>query len=193
MSTASKHFYTLDEYLALERASDTRYEFYNGEIFAMSGGSLQHDVITGNAYNALRAALQGKNCRVFTGNMQIKVPAALPYRYPDVSVVCGPIQTERFNGNDLLVNPTLLVEVLSSTTEGYDRGDKFTFYKSIPNFREYLLLAQHRPHVAQFVRQPDGKWLHTEVNELGAGLYLPSLDCTLSLNDVYEGIEFAQQ
>jgi Uma2 family endonuclease len=148
-------------------------------------------VITGNAYNALRAALQGTSCRVCTGNMQIKVPAAPPYRYPDLSVVCGPIDTERFNGNDLLLNPTLLVEVLSSTTEAYDRGDKFTFYKSIPSFCEYLLIAQHRPHIAQFVRQPDGRWLHTEVNEPGASLLLPSLHCTLALSDVYEGVVFA--
>lgn len=191
MSTVLQHFYTLEDYLALERTSDTRYEFHNGAVFAMSGGTLQHDIITGNAYNALRAALSGTGCRVFTGNMQIKVPAAPPYRYPDLSVVCGPVHTERFNGNDLLLNPTLLVEVLSTTTEAYDRGDKFTFYKSIPSFCEYLLIAQHRPHIAQFVRQPDGKWLHAEVNEPSASLYLPCLACTLALSDIYEGIVFA--
>lgn len=104
MSTAPQQFYTLDEYLALERISETRYEFHKGAVLAMSGGTLPHDVITGNAYNALCVALQETSCRVCTGNIQIKVPAAPPYRYPDLSVVCGPIDTERFTGNDLLLS-----------------------------------------------------------------------------------------
>lgn len=126
MSTERRRRYSLEEYLALERESEVRHEFWNGEIFAMSGGTLGHDHIMGNVFDSLRMSLRAKDCRVFTNNMQIKVPAAPPYRYADGSVVCGKVEVERFNGNDLLLNPVLIVEVLSPTTEAFDRGDKFT-------------------------------------------------------------------
>ena len=190
MSTEVKRRYSLEEYLALERDSEVKYEYWNGEIFAMSGGTLGHDQIMGNVFDSLRMSLREKDCRVFTNNMQIKVPAAPPYRYADGSVVCGKIEVERFNGNDLLLNPVLIVEVLSPTTEAYDRGDKFTYYKSIPSFREYLLVAQHRPHITHYVKLTDEKWEQEEANELTANIYLPTLDCTLALSDVYEGVEF---
>jgi Uma2 family endonuclease len=134
----------LEEYLALERESEVRYEYWNGEVFAMSGGTLHHDRIMGNIFELLRTQLRRTGCDVFTNNMQIKVPAAPPYRYADGSVVCGPVEVERFNSNDLLLNPRLIWEVLSPSTEAYDRGDKFSYYKSIPSFREYLLIAQPR-------------------------------------------------
>jgi Uma2 family endonuclease len=124
--------------------------------------------------------------------MQIKVPAALPYRYADGSVVCGKVEVERFNSNDLLLNPVLLWEVLSPSTEAYDRGDKFTYYKSIPSFREYLLIAQHRPHITHYVRHQDDTWAYEEVNDLHDNLSLPSIDCTLALNDVYREVTFSQ-
>lgn len=190
MSTEPQPHYTLEEYLALERASEVKYEFWHGEIFAMSGGTLGHNLLMDNVAALLRQALQGKPCRVFSSNFQIKVPAAPPYRYADGSVVCGKIDVERFNGNDLLLNPVLLYEVLSPSTEGFDRGDKFTYYKSIPSLSEYLLIAQHRPHITQYVKQPDGTWAYAEVNGLDDRLYLPSLDVTLYLRDVYEGVEF---
>lgn len=190
MSPQPQRRYTLEEYLELERVSDVRYEFWQGEIFAMSGGTLHHDRIMGNIFDALRLLSRRRGCEVFTNNMQIKVPSALPYRYADGSVVCGPVEVERFNGNDLLLNPLLLWEVLSPSTEAYDRGDKFTYYKSIPSFCEYLLVAQHRPHVTHYARRPDGAWDYEEVNEVHASLYLPSLDATLRLSDVYRHLEF---
>jgi len=127
---------------------------------------------------------------VFTSNLRSKVPAAPPYRYPDVTVLCGKPVYEEIGGIDALVNPTLMIEVLSSSTEAFDRGDKFTYYKSIPGFREYLLIAQHRPHVTHFVKQTGGKWEYEEMNNPTAGLYLPSIDCSLSLSDVYRDVEF---
>lgn len=190
MATAVQRLYTLEEYLALERESDIKYEFWNGEIFAMSGGTLWHDMVMDNVATALRNALQGKPCRVFSSNRQIKVPAAPPYRYADGSVVCGPIDVERFNGNDLLRNPLLLYEVLSPSTEGFDRGDKLTYYKSIPSLAEYLLIAQHRPHITQYVRQPNGSWAYDEVNALDTSLFLPSLEVTLHLREVYQDVQF---
>jgi Uma2 family endonuclease len=105
-------------------------------------------------------------------------------------VVCGKIEVERFNGNDLLLNPLLIYEVLSPSTEGFDRGDKLTYYKSISSLREYLLLAQHRPHITQYVRQSDNTWNYTEVNDLNASLYLPSVSVTLYLSEVYQDVEF---
>jgi Uma2 family endonuclease len=192
MSTLPKHRYTLEEYLALERESEVKYEYWDGEIFAMSGGTLAHDLIMGNSSDSLRNALRGKKCRVFTDNMQIKVPAAPPYRYGDGAVVCGRVEVERFNGADLLINPILIIEVLSPSTEAYDRGDKFTYYKSIPSFREYLLIAQHRPHITHYVKSDNGKWDYEETNDVGSSIYLPTIDCTLALADVYRDVEFNQ-
>ena len=191
MASDSKRQYTLEEYLALERDSEVKYEFWNGEIYAMSGGSLAHDQIMGNVYDALRGQLRGKDCRIFTNNMQIKVPAAPPYRYADGSVVCGKVEVERFNGNDLLMNPVLICEVLSPTTEAFDRGDEFTYYKSIPTFREYLLVAQHRAHVTHYLKQADGMWSYEEANDLAAVIQLPAIDCTLALSAVYLDMNFS--
>lgn len=190
MSAEVKRKYSLEEYLALERGSDVKYEYWDGEIFAMSGGTLWHDVVTANTYNALHDELKAKPCRALTGNMQIKTPKALPYRYADGSVVCGKPEVERFHGNDLLLNPVLLYEVLSPSTEAYDRGDKFTVYKSIASLREYLLIAQHRPHVAQYIRQEDGSWLQREFNELADVVKLTSVECDLSLQEIYEHVIF---
>lgn len=190
MPTDKRRRYTLDEYLALERESDARLEFWDGEVFVMSGGTLGHEQAMGNAFDLFRMQLRGSDCRVFGSNMQIKVPTAPPYRYADGSVACGKVEVERFNGNDLLVNPVLIYEVLSPSTEAYDRGDKFTHYKSVASLREYLLIAQHRPHITHFVRNEDGTWSYSEVNGLDASLYLPSLGVTLRLNDVYQDVEF---
>ena len=190
MASGPRRQSTLEEYLELERGSEVKYEFWGGEIYAMSGGSLAHDQIMGNVYDALRRQLRGKDCRLFTNNMRIKVPAALPYRYADGSVVRGKIEVERFNGNDLLLNPLLIYEVLSPTTEAFDRGDKFTNYKSIPAFCEYLIIAQHRPHMTHYARQADGTWSYEEFNGLSDNIPLPTIDCTLILNDVYADVNF---
>jgi len=190
MSAETKRRYTLEEYLALERESDARLEFWNGEIFAMSGGTLSHERVMGNVYDLFRAALRGTTCAVFGSNMQIKVPSAPPYRYADGSVVCGKVQVERFNGNDLLLNPVLIYEVLSPSTEAYDRGDKFTHYKSIASLREYLLTAQHRPHVTHYVKQDDGTWSYSEINGLDGSVHLPSLGITLKLSEIYQNVDF---
>lgn len=193
MSTQPKHRYTLEEYLALERESEVKYEYSDGEIFSMSGGTLLHEQIMGNSYDLLRTELRGRDCRVFTNNMQIKVPAAPPYRYADGSVVCGKVEVERFNGADLLINPILIIEVLSPSTEAYDRGDKFSYYKSIPSFREYLLIAQHRPHITHYVKSANGNWDYEEVNGLESSIQLSTIDCSLALSELYNGVEFTNE
>lgn len=191
MSVQINPRYTLEEYFELEKKSEERYEFYNGEVFCMSGVSPNHAQIETNLITSLNSKLRDRGCRVFPANMRIKVPAAPPYRYPDIVVVCDKPIYEKIGGIDTLTNPMLIIEVLSASTEAYDRGDKFTYYKSIASFREYLLVAQHRPHVAQFVKQTGASWAQTEVNDLAGSLHLPSVECTLSLSEVYRDVEFS--
>ena len=190
MSAETKHRYTLEEYLALEQKSDARHEYWDGEIFAMSGGTLGHERVMRNVHNLFHAQFGRRGCEVFGSNMQIKVPSAPPYRYADGSIVCGKTEVERFNGNDLLLNPVLIYEVLSPSTEAYDRGDKFTHYKSIASLKEYLLIAQHRPHITHYTKQDNGTWGYSEINGVDGSLDLPSVDLTLNLIEVYQDVEF---
>jgi Uma2 family endonuclease len=190
MAANPERRYTLEEYLELDRTSEERFEFWGGEIFCMSGGGQAHDRIIVNFIVALSARLDVSNCRVFSSDMRIKVPSAPPYRYADVSALCGEARFEEIGGVDALVNPQLIVEVLSASTEAYDRGDKFTHYKSIPTFGEYLLVAQHRPHVTHLYRQSDGTWIYAEANDLESTLRLDSLDCDLPLSEIYRGVSF---
>ena len=190
MSAQIKPRYSLEDYFELEPTSEEKWEWFNGEVFCMSGVSPNHGLVEINFAALLSNKLEGRNCRVFPADIRIKTPAAPPYRYADLSVLCGRPIYENIGGVETLTNPELIVEVLSRSTEAYDRGDKFTYYKSIPSLREYLLVAQHRPHISQFVKQSDDSWNQTEVNDLAASLYLPSIDCTLALNEVNRGIEF---
>ena len=182
--------YTLEEYLELDRTSEERLEFWDGEVFCMSGGSESHDEIESNLVSFLKPLLRERGCRAFTGNFRIKVPSAPPYRYADFSALCGEAKFEEIGGVDALTNPQLLVEVLSPSTEAYDRGDKFSHYTSIPTLREYLLVAQHRPHVTRLLRQDDGTWNHSQVNDLEASVHLTSLDCELPLSEIYRDVSF---
>jgi Uma2 family endonuclease len=190
MSALPQPRYTLEEYFALELESDARYEYWDGHVFELSGGSPAHETIILNTAAHLREALRGCGCRAFLSNLRIKVPAYLPYRYADLSALCGRPVYENIGGLDALTNPSLLVEVLSSSTEAFDRGDKFSYYKSIESFSEYLLVAQRRPHVTQLVRQPNGDWLQREANALTETLNLESLGCALPLSEVYRDIDF---
>ncbi len=127
---------------------------------------------------------------MFPANMRIKVPSLPPYLYGDTSALYGVPQFVKIGGVDVLVNPALLIEILSESTESYDRGDKFSHYKSIPEFCEYLLIAQHRPHVTQFIKQSNGDWLQREFNALSDVVKINSLDCELPLIEIYQGIDF---
>lgn len=193
MSAQPKLRYTLEDYFELERTSEARYEYWDGEVFDMSGVSHQHALVEVNLTFSLTSLLREKPCRVFPANMRIKVPIMPPYRYGDVSVACGKPEYQEIGGVDALTNPILIIEVLSPSTEAYDRGDKFTYYKSIPSLKEYLLVAQHRPHITQYVKQDDGSWSYCEVNELETVLRLPSIDCELALTEVYRDVEFPPQ
>lgn len=185
-----KDRYTLEEYLELDKNSEEKYEYFDGQVFAMAGGSPDHVRISVNVCSALIQKLGGGACEAFNSDMRIKVPAAFPYRYPDVSAVCGEPIFEEVLGQQMLVNPILIVEVLSPSTAAYDLGEKFTAYQSIESFREYLLVSQSRPHVIHYIRQSKGKWLRSEVDGLDNEIALESLKVTLALREIYQRVEF---
>lgn len=192
MISQRKTKYTLEEYLELDHNSEEKIEYYDGNIFTLAGASEIHNQIQFNAILVLGNKLRGKGCRIFPSDMRVKVPAYLPYRYPDLSALCGEVEIERLGRQELLVNPQLIVEILSDTTAEFDRGYKFTFYKSIESFTEYILIAQDRPHVSQFVKLGENDWRNHEYNALEDTFYLTSLDCELNLSELYENVEFPE-
>ena len=181
---------TAEEYLALERKAETKSEFYNGEVFAMAGASRDHILIAVNISSSLNGQLKERPCRVFSSDLRVKVAPSGLYTYPDVVVVCGDVQVEDSHG-DTVLNPTVIVEVLSPSTEGYDRGKKFGFYRKLDSLKEYLLVSQDKCLVEHYVRQPDDTWLLSESDRLEDALKLPSIDCTLVVSDVYHKVTFS--
>lgn len=192
MLQLNKKYYTLEEYLELDYLSEEKIEYWDGNVFTLAGASSVHDQIQGNTYFALRSRLRNKLCRIFLSDMRVKIPAYSPYHYPDLSALCGEAKFENFGRQELFTNPSLIVEILSDTTAGFARSYKFTSYKSIESFTEYVLIAQDRPHVAQFIKQNETDWLMREFNDLEAKFYLSSLDCELELTEVYEGVTFPE-
>lgn len=177
------------EYLEFERNSDTKHEYLNGEVFAMTGASWEHNRIFGSTYLSLALQLRGKACLVNPSDQRVKVTATGFYAYPDLSVICG---EPKFAGNefDTIVNPMVIIEILSPSTEAYDRGVKFQHYRQIETLQDYLLISQDKPHIEGFARQGDGKWILTEAIGLTSTFALPSIACTLALADVYEHVTF---
>lgn len=192
MQPQEKLKYTLEEYLELDHASEEKIEFWDGSVFTLAGASDNHDRIQGNGYFAFRSKLQGKPCRVFLSDMRVKVPDYPPYRYPDLSVVCGETRIEMLGKQELLVNPQLIVEILSDSIAEFDLGYKFTYYKSIESFTEYVVIAQDRPHVWQFIKQADNSWLNHEFGARNGEFYSASVDCRIALSEIYEGVVFPE-
>lgn len=146
------------EYLAFDRASDIKHEYYRGEVFAMSGGSPEHNMICASVGATLYAQLRGRSCKTFSSDQRIKIPHTRLCTYADFTVTGD---QPAFTEGDTLLNPTLLIEVLSPSTELYDRGRKFQHYRTIDSLREYVLIAQDQPRIERYLRQDDGTWLHT--------------------------------
>lgn len=190
MSALPKPYYSPEEYLELERAADFKSEYVAGEIFAMAGASEEHIMITDNVTTALVTQLRGGPCRPFSIDMRVSLGLSDMYVYPDVLVVRGERQYAG-DRRDILLNPTLIVEVLSPTTEAFDRGHKSAAYRQLDSLLEYVLIAQDRPHVELYTRQPDGRWLLSEVDGLEAMIELQSVGCHLALAEVYDGVVFA--
>jgi len=177
-----------EEYLELERSSEQRHEYADGEIFALAGGTLEHSAVAANLLGELRNALAGRGCRVLTSDMRIKT-AGGRYVYPDGAVLCGRPEFED-DKRDTLLNPTVVVEVLSDSSEAYDRGDKFAQYRTIPSLRDYVLASQKEPRIEVFTRQPDGSWL-LRIHGAGERAALASIGVEIDVDrtyaDVFEG------
>jgi Uma2 family endonuclease len=180
---APKLLHTFAEYLAIDEASDIRHEYVNGEIFAMSGGTLDHSRIAANVIRVLGVQLEGRPCVVFTADARVRVLATGLATYPDVTVVCGAIERDPQN-KQTITNPVVLVEVLSDSTEDYDREEKLAHYRRIPSLREYLLVSQHERRITHLSRNDDGSWTLRDV-EPPAAVELPSIGCMLSFDQVY--------
>ncbi len=178
-----------EEYLARERRAEVKSEYHDGEVFAMSGASRAHNLIVTNFVRELSLRLRDRDCEVYPSDMRVKVDPTGLYTYPDVIVVCGEPAFEDEHV-DTLLNPTLLIEVLSESTEASDRGKKFEHYRKLETLQGVVLVTQDEAHAERFTRQPDGQWLLGEASGLEAALHLASIDVTLPLADIYDKVLF---
>ncbi len=192
MTALPKHKYNLQEYFEIERDSEEKFEFWDGNIWSMAGASPPHERIVVNVGGHLRELFRGRGCSVFGSNLKVKVPIYPPYRYPDLSVYCGEGIYETMDGLEVLTNPQMLIGVLSPSTEAFDRGDKFRYYKSIPSFTEYLLVAANRPVITQYIKQNETEWIQREAIGLDGKLILQTFEIEILLSEVYLDVEFSE-
>ncbi len=186
MASLPNYYLSPEEYLAAERLAEFKSEYVDGAVYAMSGASVPHNLIVSNLIVALGSQLRGGPCRIFPGDLKVHVPSGKNYFYPDVSVVCGEIEffdEER----DVILNPTIIIEVLSKSTAAFDRGKKFQSYQQIVSLREYLLVSQDEQVIEHYLRQHDDHWLYTRIGH-GESIELPGIDCRLSVTDVYNNV-----
>lgn len=191
MSRQAKTHITPEEYLAYERRKEDKNEYYDGAIYAMTGASRKHNLIAGNVFAELKRQLRDRPCETYISDMRVRIPAANIYTYPDVVVACDEPRFEDAEV-DTLLNPILIVEILSKSTARYDRaGSKFSDYRSIPSFAEHLLVSQDERRVEHYVRQPDGRWLLTDFSSLEDVVQLDSIKCSLPLREIYDKVSFS--
>lgn len=189
MSTVPKQYVTPDEYLYRERKADFRSEYFRGETFAIAGASANHNLIVLNTGATLREQLKKKPCRVYLSDLKLKVEATGLFTYPDLSVVCGEPELITEAG-DVLINPVVIVEVLSDSTEAYDRGKKFEHYRAIPSLMHYVLITQDRHSIDCFSRQQDGTWSLASCQGLEGSIALDAIACELAATEVYDKVVF---
>jgi Uma2 family endonuclease len=187
MSSQPTTYLTPEEYLAIERKAAYKSDYIDGGMVAMTGASRKHNLITSNITREISQQLRGRPCEGYASDMRVRVPSTRLYTYPDVVVVCGEPQFED-EQVDTLLNPMLIIEVLSESTELYDRGKKFGFYRTIESLAEYLLVAQDECKVEQYVKQPGGRWLLSDYRSLEDVVELSSIQCRLALKEVYDKI-----
>lgn len=187
----AKTFMTPEEYLKFERASQEKHEYYAGEIFAMTGASENHNLIVTNIVGALHPQLRPQPCKIYANDMRVKPRSNILYAYPDISIGCG---TPEFEDDefDILLNPIVIIEVLSPSIEAYDRGKKFQHYRTMPSLQEYILIAQDSIRIEDY-GLVDNQWVLTDAKTLDTVINLPSINCTLRLSDVYEKVIFDDQ
>ncbi len=183
-----EHFYTAEEYLALEREAEFKSELISGQIVAMAGATRAHNLISGNVAQRLRNQLEGTPCETYSNDMRVKTTSS-NYVYPDVVVVCDEPQFEDAE-LDTLLNPTVVVEVLSNSTEARDRGEKFSDYRAIDSVQDVVFVSQYRMHVEHYVKQENGEWLLHDVTNPEGAITLASIGCSLTLAEIYERVKF---
>jgi Uma2 family endonuclease len=191
VSTQSRSFLTPEQYLEIERKAEYKSEYYRGEMFAMAGASWNHNLLVAHLLRDIGRQLRGKPCEICPSDMRVRVSSTGLYTYPDLVAVCGApkLLDDRM---DTLLNPHLIIEVLSPSTEAYNRGRKFEHYQSIDSFREYLMVASDRIHADLFTRQADGRWLLTSAKRLEDSIDLQSIGCSVSLDALYEKINLGE-
>jgi Uma2 family endonuclease len=189
MATQLNTFVSPEEYLAVERESDTKSEYIDGVVYAMTGARINHIRVVANLTTELVTQLRGRRCDVLASEMKVLLQNSRKFFYPDVTVLCGDPQFHD-KRRDIILNPLLVIEVLSESTEAFDRGAKFQAYQTLDSLKEYLLIAQDKPVIEQFVRLEDGKWTYAAVIGLESSLPLPSVECTLNLSAVYDKVDF---
>lgn len=181
---------SIEEYIAIEQANDTKYEYHNGSIYAMAGGTMNHGFISGNVYSAIKVSLRAKNkkCTAMTSELKLRIEVKNSYVYPDAMVVCGDIETSD-RKPDAVTNPTVIIEVLSKSTAAYDRGDKFYLYRQIESLQEYVLIEQEKAEIEVYSKKGD-LWQITRFTGLDTKLFLSSIDVAVSLSEIYEDVVF---
>ena len=191
MNAQPKPFLSEEEYLASERISPLKHEYYHGRIYAMTGGKEPHNLIAGNTLASLHSQLRRKPCRVYPSDMRVKVLRTGLNTYPDVVVICGQPQfTDAIR--DTITNPTIIIEILSPSTERYDRGMKFQNYRTIGTLHDYILIAQDHHHIEHYIRQENDRWMLQEVTNLDEEIHIQSIECILRLEDIYEKVDLDQ-
>jgi Uma2 family endonuclease len=192
MSVQPKPGLTFEQWLEAERASlEGRSEYVGGEVFAKTGASLEHNTIVANITRELSTQFKGRPCQVYANDMEVLFRAAGAGKYPDLVALCG--EPELLDGRrDVLLNPSLIVEVLSDSTEAYDRGGKFALYRQIPSLKEYLLVTHGRAQVEPFTRGEDGRWTLSDYSAPGDRVPLASVDCMLALAEAYDNVDSTQ-
>jgi len=192
VSTQAKSFLTPEQYLEIERKAEYKSEYYQGEMFAMAGASAAHCQLSSNVMISLGNQVRGRPCRVLGSDMRIHIPAAGLFTYADVVALCGEWKFLDRGVPDTLVNPILIIEVLSLSTEAYDRGRKFEHYQSIESLRQYLLISSDRVRAELYTRQPDNLWLLAPYGRLEDSMDLESIGCRILLSELYENVDFSQ-
>lgn len=179
-----------EEYLAAERESLERHEYFEGEIFLMSGASDEHNTIAMNTASELHQQLKKRPCKVYQSDMRVHIPKTGLYTYPDIAVVCDKPQFLPDEHFDTLTNPILIIEVLSSSTEGYDKGAKFDNYRSLESLREYVLISQDAKKIMRYTKQTNESWLLTDFIGDKTEIELSSIECALTTEDIYDKVDF---
>lgn len=184
-----KKKFSIEEYLEMENAATEKHEYYKGEIFAMSGAKMPHNEISSNLMTSLGPKLKGKKCKPYGSDVRIHIESNTLFTYPDISIICGELITLN-NDNYNVLNPTVIIEILSSSTKNYDRGEKFKLYRDIPTLKEYMLVDSESIHIEMFRLNENKHWELEEFNSLNNNVPLNAIGETISLSEIYNGVKF---